>query len=143
MTPTTPPTERHVRGRATRNMDRMPLRKDGNMIHVDTAHVFQSDKDAAPGTRHLQRSDNPGYRRYLPEFARKPQAVRQATAPRGGTDRRRARIRPIRRRRWRAASQAHHRSLRMTRDCRYLDFGVRRIADRLRPRREAHDREAG
>ena len=37
----------HVSGRATRNMDRMPVRKDGNMMHVDTAHVFQSDKDAA------------------------------------------------------------------------------------------------
>ena len=37
----------HVSGRATRNMDRMPIRKEGNMIHVDTAHVFESDKDAA------------------------------------------------------------------------------------------------
>jgi Rieske Fe-S protein len=37
----------HVSGRATRNMDRMPIRKDGSVVHVDTAHVFQSDKDAA------------------------------------------------------------------------------------------------
>lgn len=37
----------HVSGRATRNMDRMPIRKEGNMLHVDTAHVFESDKDAA------------------------------------------------------------------------------------------------
>jgi Rieske Fe-S protein len=37
----------HVSGRATRNMDRMPIRKEGNVVHVDTAHVFQSDKDAA------------------------------------------------------------------------------------------------
>jgi Rieske Fe-S protein len=37
----------HVSGRATRNMDRMPIRKDGDMVHVDTAHVFQSDKDGA------------------------------------------------------------------------------------------------
>lgn len=37
----------HVSGRATRNMDRFPIRKEGNMIHVDTAHVFESDKDAA------------------------------------------------------------------------------------------------
>jgi Rieske Fe-S protein len=37
----------HVSGRATRNMDRMPIRKDGTTIHVDTAHVFESDKDAA------------------------------------------------------------------------------------------------
>jgi Rieske Fe-S protein len=37
----------HVSGRATRNMDRFPVRKDGNTIHVDTAHVYESDKDAA------------------------------------------------------------------------------------------------
>jgi Rieske Fe-S protein len=37
----------HVSGRATRNMDRMPIRKDGSVVRVDTAHVFQSDKDAA------------------------------------------------------------------------------------------------
>jgi Rieske Fe-S protein len=37
----------HVSGRATRNMDRMPIKKDGAVVHVDTAHVFESDKDAA------------------------------------------------------------------------------------------------
>jgi nitrite reductase/ring-hydroxylating ferredoxin subunit len=37
----------HVSGRATRNMDRMPIRKDGNVVHIDTDHVFESDKDAA------------------------------------------------------------------------------------------------
>jgi len=37
----------HVSGRATRNLDRFPIRKEGNTIHVDTAHVFESDKDAA------------------------------------------------------------------------------------------------
>jgi nitrite reductase/ring-hydroxylating ferredoxin subunit len=37
----------HTTGRATRNMDRFPIRRDGNTIHVDTAHVFQSDKDPA------------------------------------------------------------------------------------------------
>jgi len=37
----------HVSGRATRNMDRMPIRKDGDVVRVDTAHVFQSDKDSA------------------------------------------------------------------------------------------------
>jgi nitrite reductase/ring-hydroxylating ferredoxin subunit len=37
----------HTAGRATRNMDRFPIRREGNTIHVDTAHVFQSDKDAA------------------------------------------------------------------------------------------------
>lgn len=35
----------HVSGRATRNLDRMPIRKDGTVVHVDTAHVFESDKD--------------------------------------------------------------------------------------------------
>ena len=40
----------HVSGRATRNMDRFPVRKEGNMIHVDTAQVFASDKDAAGWT---------------------------------------------------------------------------------------------
>ena len=37
----------HVSGRATRNMDRMPIKKEGNTIHVDTEHVFESDKDSA------------------------------------------------------------------------------------------------
>ena len=37
----------HTTGRATRNMDRYPIRRDGDTLHVDTAHVFQSDKDAA------------------------------------------------------------------------------------------------
>ena len=37
----------HVSGRATRNLDRFPVRKDGNNLHVDVAHVFQSDKDPA------------------------------------------------------------------------------------------------
>ena len=37
----------HVSGRATRNMDRMPIRKDGGSVHVDTDHVFESDKDAS------------------------------------------------------------------------------------------------
>jgi nitrite reductase/ring-hydroxylating ferredoxin subunit len=37
----------HTSGRATRNMDRYPIHREGAMLHVDTAHVFQSDKDAA------------------------------------------------------------------------------------------------
>jgi nitrite reductase/ring-hydroxylating ferredoxin subunit len=37
----------HTAGRATRNMDRFPIRREGNTLHVDTAHVFQSDKDPA------------------------------------------------------------------------------------------------
>ena len=40
----------HTSGRATRNMDRFPVRKDGNTVRVDIAHVFQSDKDAAGWT---------------------------------------------------------------------------------------------
>ena len=34
-------------GRATRNLDRYPIRREGNMVHVDVTRVFQSDKDAA------------------------------------------------------------------------------------------------
>lgn len=37
----------HISGRATRNMDRLPIKRDGNTLRVDTAHVFQSDKDPA------------------------------------------------------------------------------------------------
>ena len=37
----------HTTGRATRNMDRFPIRRDGATIHVDTSKVFQSDKDSA------------------------------------------------------------------------------------------------
>ena len=37
----------HVSGRATRNLDRLPITKEGNSVRVDTAHAFQSDKDAA------------------------------------------------------------------------------------------------
>ena len=37
----------HTSGRATRNLDRFPIHKEGNTVHVDTAHVFESDKDAA------------------------------------------------------------------------------------------------
>ena len=37
----------HTSGRATRNLDRFPIRRDGTTLHVDTAHIFESDKDAA------------------------------------------------------------------------------------------------
>jgi len=37
----------HTSGRATRNLDRFPIRRDGNVVHVDTAHVYESDKDQA------------------------------------------------------------------------------------------------
>lgn len=37
----------HTTGRATRNMDRFPIRREGNMVHVDISQVFRSDKDAA------------------------------------------------------------------------------------------------
>jgi Rieske Fe-S protein len=35
----------YTSGRATRNMDRFPIRRDGNSIVVDASRVFQSDKD--------------------------------------------------------------------------------------------------
>jgi Rieske Fe-S protein len=34
-----------IKGRATRNMDRMPLRNDSQTLLVDADHVFESDKD--------------------------------------------------------------------------------------------------
>jgi nitrite reductase/ring-hydroxylating ferredoxin subunit len=34
-----------ITGRATRNMDRLPLRSDGTQLIVDADHVFKSDKD--------------------------------------------------------------------------------------------------
>jgi Rieske Fe-S protein len=34
-----------ISGRATRNMDRLPLRRDGASVVVDVDHVFESDKD--------------------------------------------------------------------------------------------------
>ena len=37
----------YTTGRATRNLDRYPIRRDGSVVHVDIAHVFQSDKDPA------------------------------------------------------------------------------------------------
>ena len=36
-----------ISGRATRNMDRLPIRLDGTAVVVDIDHVFESDKDAA------------------------------------------------------------------------------------------------
>jgi nitrite reductase/ring-hydroxylating ferredoxin subunit len=35
----------HLSGRATRNMDRYPISREGNLIRVDISHVFQSDRD--------------------------------------------------------------------------------------------------
>lgn len=37
----------HTAGRATRNLDRYPIRRDGTAVHVDVSRVFQSDKDNA------------------------------------------------------------------------------------------------
>ncbi len=34
-------------GRATRNMDRLPIRKDGSRLLVDVDRVYESDKDPA------------------------------------------------------------------------------------------------
>ena len=36
-----------ITGRATRNMDRLPIRREGQQLVVDTDHVFESDKDPA------------------------------------------------------------------------------------------------
>jgi nitrite reductase/ring-hydroxylating ferredoxin subunit len=36
-----------ISGRATRNMDRLPIRSDGKQLIVDVDHVFESDKDPA------------------------------------------------------------------------------------------------
>lgn len=35
----------HISGRATRNMDRFPIRKDGDMLVVTTTGTFHSDLD--------------------------------------------------------------------------------------------------
>lgn len=36
-----------ISGRATRNMDRLPIRRTGDTVVVDVEHVFESDKDGA------------------------------------------------------------------------------------------------
>jgi nitrite reductase/ring-hydroxylating ferredoxin subunit len=36
-----------ISGRATRNMDRLPIRRDGATVLVDVDQVFESDQDAA------------------------------------------------------------------------------------------------
>lgn len=37
----------YTSGRATRNMDRFPIRREGDILHVDVTRVFHSDQDAA------------------------------------------------------------------------------------------------
>lgn len=39
-----------ISGRATRNMDRLPIRSDGKNVWVDIDRVFESDKDPAAWT---------------------------------------------------------------------------------------------
>jgi nitrite reductase/ring-hydroxylating ferredoxin subunit len=41
------PTGQFISGRATRNMDRYAVSRDGNVVVVDLDQVYQSDKDAA------------------------------------------------------------------------------------------------
>ncbi len=41
------PDGKFISGRATRNMDRFAVRKDGNQLVVDLNQLFQSDKQAA------------------------------------------------------------------------------------------------
>ena len=36
-----------ISGRATRNMDRLPIRSDGKLLFVDVERVYESDKDPA------------------------------------------------------------------------------------------------
>jgi nitrite reductase/ring-hydroxylating ferredoxin subunit len=40
----------YTSGRATRNLDRFPVRRDGSTLHVDITKVFHSDQDAAGWT---------------------------------------------------------------------------------------------
>jgi Rieske Fe-S protein len=40
----------YTSGRATRNMDRLPVRRDGDAVFVDTSKMIQSDKDPAAWT---------------------------------------------------------------------------------------------
>jgi len=37
----------YTSGRATRNMDRLPIRRDGDSVLVDASKMIQSDKDGA------------------------------------------------------------------------------------------------
>lgn len=39
-----------ISGRATRNMDRLPIRRDGGTVIVDAERIFESDKDQAGWT---------------------------------------------------------------------------------------------
>ncbi|NOT07045.1 MAG: Rieske 2Fe-2S domain-containing protein [Gemmatimonadales bacterium] len=41
------PDGKFISGRATRHMDRLPIRTDGSQVYVDPDRVFESDKDAA------------------------------------------------------------------------------------------------
>ena len=41
------PTGVYTSGRATRNLDRFPIHRDGDAVVVDPTHVFKSDQDAA------------------------------------------------------------------------------------------------
>ena len=40
----------YTSGRATRNMDRFPIRREGATLHVDVTRVFHSDQDPAGWT---------------------------------------------------------------------------------------------
>jgi Rieske Fe-S protein len=41
------PTGVYTSGRATRNLDRFPIRRDATTLYVDMSRVFESDKDRA------------------------------------------------------------------------------------------------
>jgi Rieske Fe-S protein len=44
------PSGTYTSGRATRNLDRFPIRRDGDAVMVDVTRVFRSDQDAAAWT---------------------------------------------------------------------------------------------
>ena len=41
------PNGTYTSGRATRNLDRFPIRRDGDAVVVNVTQVFKSDQDAA------------------------------------------------------------------------------------------------
>ena len=44
--PVAVPAQRHLQsGRATRNMDRLAIRREGNDLYVDLSHIIKSDTD--------------------------------------------------------------------------------------------------
>ena len=53
------PDGKYTSGKATRNLDRFPVRKEGSTVIVTTDRVFQSDQNAPHGTRRALMSEAP------------------------------------------------------------------------------------